>query len=107
MKIIDENKTTNNKTGFKLPDAYFDTFEIKLKAQLGTAKRKQQKLIRLVSSLVAVAAIALLVFVVYKPVEQESPLEVADIEAWIDEGNMDLSTYEIALLLEEEDLEIE
>jgi len=49
-----------------------------------------------------IAASFLFLITIYNPFKENKELDLAEIEAWIEEGNLDLSTYEIASIYNQE-----
>ncbi len=97
-------------SGFKAPDGYFDAVEDTIMSRI--AEENQTPVIPLYRRKIflyaaSIAACAALVFSVYTPETtiSENDLEFADIEAYIDNGELDIDPYEIAQLLNEEDIE--
>lgn len=95
------------KPGFALPDGYMDSFEDRLFEALPT-EVKETKVISLFSrkSLMYAASIAIIifssVFMFKSGVSEEEMLEgieLASLETYIDDGNLNLDTYEIAALI--------
>lgn len=107
-----ESETLPKETGFKVPDRYFDTLEDTLLQRLHT-EEKSQKVIHLNSRstwvyLTAIAAcFAIIVSILVRNesiVKQMNSLKIASIENYIDEGYLDLDSYEVLALLDDEDL---
>jgi hypothetical protein len=107
-----ESETLPKETGFKVPDGYFDNLEDTLLQRLHT-EEKSQKVIQLNSRstwvyLTAIAAcLAIIVSMLVKNesiVKQMNSLKIASIENYIDEGYLDLESYEVLALLDDEDL---
>jgi len=118
-------------TGLKLPDNYFENFENKLLLQLETENKevpdnyfeniedrvfakienenKQANFFKKYWVISAIAASLVLLISVYNPFKEKSNLDLAEIEAYIEDGNIELNSYELADLyeLEIEDLQIE
>jgi hypothetical protein len=86
----------------KIPEGYFDTIEDNVFERL--ALENKPKVISLKKYWIpATVAATLLVFVsIYNPFTNRQNLEIAEIEQWIEEGNLDLNSYEIAELYTDE-----
>ena len=106
-KIYEEALPKN--TGFKVPDGYFDTLEDQILSQV-----QQEKIVKVVPLykrksvvyITSIAACLALVFAIFTPKDtDEAALEVADIEAYFNEGNIDYNSTDIAQLLSDDDLE--
>jgi hypothetical protein len=107
-----ESETLPKETGFKAPDGYFDNLEDIVLQKLN-AVEKPQKVISLNSRrtwvyLTAIAAcLAIIVSMLIKNeniVKQIDSIKTASIENYIDEGYLDLESYEVLALLDDEDL---
>lgn len=99
-------------SGFRVPEGYFENLEDRVIQKL-YASENQPKVIRLNSKrtlayVIAIAAcLALIISVAVQNksiVQQLDSLKVASIENYIDEGYMDLESYEVMALLNDEDL---
>lgn len=95
--------------GFSVPDGYFDSVEEKVMAKLPSEEKG--KVIpfyrrRVFTYIAGAAACAVLVFsLLTNGSEDNMSLEIADIEAYLDEGGMDYNSYDVAQLLNDDDLE--
>jgi hypothetical protein len=107
-----ESESLPKDTGFKAPDGYFDKLEDIVLQKLN-ALDKPQKVISLNSRrtwvyLTTIAAcLAIIVSILTKNesiVKQMDSLKTASIENYIDEGYLDLESYEVLALLDDEDL---
>ena len=106
---VDDHLKRKNDAGFKVPNRYFESFDATVLKEL---QKEEPKVISLslwkkvafVSGIAACLAILLTVFNTNEDVTFES-LETASIENYIYEENM--NTYDIASLLNEDDLVIE
>ena len=107
-----ELETMPKETGFKVPDGYFDKLEDTVLQKLN-ALEKPQKVIPLNSKrtwgyITAIAAsLAIIIMLLIKNeslVKQMDSLKTAAIENYIDEGYLDLQSYEVLALLDDEDL---
>lgn len=95
--------------GFSVPDGYFDTLDEKVMANLppeGKGKVIPFYRRRAFSYMAGAAACAVLVFsLLTKGPGENMTLEIADIEAYLDAGGIDYNSYDVAQLLNEDDLE--
>ncbi|MBQ4821808.1 hypothetical protein [Aquimarina sp. MMG016] len=111
MNHIDADMSKNtSETGFKVPDDYFESLEDGLFQKISNEKPKG-KVISLFSKrnifyFSGIAAMIAIIFSVVVTKQSDSldfnTLAIADIQAYYDEGNIELSSIEIASLLEEE-----
>ena len=99
--------------GLIVPKEYFDSVEDKVfqslqKDDISFVKTKEQKKTatkRKIKSLwisVAIAASLALFVVLQNPFEKKESITIVDIEMWINEGELDLSSNELAAVLEED-----
>ncbi len=121
------------KTGFKIPDGYFDLLEDKVMSKLITndipkgyfdtiedlvfekIKNEEPKVISLKNRFVKIAAplaiaasILLLITLQFFNTTQKdlfANLETSEIEAWINNGDLDLSTFEITTVYSDANFE--
>ena len=107
-----ESETLPKETGFKVPDGYFENLEDTILQKL-TATDKPRKVIPLNSRktwiyLTAIAAcLAVIISMLIRDesiVKQLDLIKTATIENYIDEGYLDLESYEVLALLDDEDL---
>jgi len=95
-------------SGFKVPDGYFDTLEDRILQQV--QKDNTVKVVPLyrrksVVYITSIAACLALVFTIFTKDTIDPALEVADIEAYFNDGNIDYDSTDIAQLLTDADLE--
>ncbi|MEM7087561.1 MAG: hypothetical protein AAF489_15345 [Bacteroidota bacterium] len=96
-------------SGFKIPEGYFDVLEdqilqkIKKEETVKVVPLYQRKSVVYITSIAACLALILTIFI--SQGTGEPALEVADIEAYFDEGNIDYDSTDIAQLLSDADLE--
>ena len=107
-------------TGYILPDNYFDTIEDKLLSKLNEnledkqsvpenyfetfedivieriAKDKKFISIKKLWIPTAIAASLVLMFSIYNPFSSKNNIEVAEVNLWIEEGYLGMSSYDIA-----------
>lgn len=112
---IDKDQTISelpSQSGFKVPKGYFDSLEDIILSNLKTdaEKRQKGKLVSLFSkkvivytvSIAAMIAIILSISINKKSITPNiNSLDVADIQSYIIEGNIEFSTEDIASLLDE------
>tara|TARA_R110000772_G_scaffold55661_1_gene127048 strand:+ start:1559 stop:2059 length:501 start_codon:yes stop_codon:yes gene_type:complete len=107
-----ESETLPKETGFKAPDGYFDNLEDTLLQKLN-ATEKPQKVISLNSRrtwvyLTAIAAcLTIIISMLIKDesiVKQIDSIKTVTIENYIDEGYLELESYEVLALLDDDDL---
>lgn len=97
--------------GDSVPEGYFDQLEDKVFDRLNNESKVlpiQRRIIQKVLPYLAAASIAL--FILIKTTHNTSEnafegIELAEIEAWIDYGEIELDTYEIASVYSDEDFE--
>lgn len=90
--IIPSNKE-QNKT---LPADYFNTFEDKVFVRLAKEKKNKTFSIKKYWIPVAIAASFVLLFTVYNPFSISNNKEIEEITNWIEDGHLDLDSYQIA-----------
>lgn len=81
-----------------IPKGYFDALENRVFKRL--EKEDKRKVIALKRYWIptAIAASLLLIISIYNPFTENNNLEFAEIEEWIDAGNLELNSYEIAAI---------
>lgn len=96
-------------TGFEVPAGYFDAIEEKIlqkvnpKPEVKVIPFFQRNAFMYASGIAATLLLAIFLFINDRP--EEFSLELADIEAYIDENGMDYDSYDVAQVLTEDDLE--
>jgi hypothetical protein len=110
-QVGEESQAVPENEGFGMPDNYFESFNDKLKARM---EPKETKVVQMRSyrqywvAAASIAAIFLLVVVIPWGGTEESSFDAlasADIEAYLDEGELGLSSYELAEYIPENALE--
>ncbi|HIP49582.1 MAG TPA: hypothetical protein EYG92_11535 [Lutibacter sp.] len=86
----------NTRVENDLPVDYFENFEDKLFKRLASEKETKVFSLKKYWIPVAIAASLLLFISIYNPFKEDKSLDIAEIEAWIEEGNLDLNSYEMA-----------
>jgi len=100
-------------SGFKTPEGYFDQLDTKILKSVNDAT-VQTKVIPLFGKrtlyyAAAIAACAILVFSIINTnnsINTINSIEISTIESYIEDGNLDIDSYDIAFLLKDEDLNI-
>lgn len=88
-------------TGFMVPKGYMDAFDTRLWDKLNKADTsKDNGKLRLLYTIGSIAAVLILGFIIIKPgnsyaTDQEEVLTTFDINSYMDEGFMNLNTYDI------------
>lgn len=110
-KLSEEERSIPENEGFGVPDNYFDSLDERIKDRL---EPKETKVVQLHSyrrywvaaaSIAAIFLLAVLIPWKSNDVTSFDALASADIEAYLDEGNIELSSYELAEYIPEERLE--
>ncbi len=83
-------------TDLSVPDSYFESVEDKVFARLKKEKRNKKFNIKRYWIPVAIAASFLVVFAIYNPFSFKNNKEYAEVASWIEDGNLDLDSYQIA-----------
>lgn len=106
MKPFDVENTNKMKSGFKVPDSYFEQFEVKMMEKI--LEEKDTKVVRIfsqkqiwISSIAAVFLIAIAIPVYYS-VAKESVLDASTIENYL--AQQRISTTELTKHLTNEDI---
>lgn len=107
VKLAEE--TLPKESGFKVPDGYFGNLEesvlqqVEKQTTVKVVPLYKRKSVIYITSIAACLALVLTLFT--STGTEETILEVADIEAYFDEGNIDYNSTDIAQLLSDADLE--
>ncbi|AOW19297.1 hypothetical protein [Urechidicola croceus] len=105
-----------NKNSFPIPKDYFETIEDKVFQKIKKETKIEKFQNTLLRKIIPIGiAASLLIYIslqLFKTKEQDffANLEISEIENWIDNGNLEIDTYEIATIYEDidfEDLELE
>lgn len=106
-KIDFENVASND-----IPQGYFDTIEDRVFDKLKNEEPKvisiKGRFIKIAAPLAIAASILLLITLQIFNTKQEdvfSSLKTSDIETWIENGDLELSTYEIAAVYDDANFE--
>lgn len=98
-----------SKSGFEVPDGYFDSLEEKILSRVSmetvvkVIPLYKRKTFIYAASIAACLVLAFSIFT--QNTTEELTLEIADIEAYFDADGMDYDSYDVAQLLNEDDLE--
>lgn len=98
---IEISEAIPKSTGFIVPDGYLDEFDNRLWSKLNkTDSVKKTSKVRLLYAIGSIAAILILGFIIIKPgntyaTDQSEELTTFDVNSYIDDGFMNLSTYDI------------
>lgn len=100
-------KKINKDSGFRTPDHYFETLTEDIVNQTSNPKTKKQKVIPLFnqrkillySGIAAMIAIIISISISQKSKFDFDDIEIADIQAYFNEDNIELNDSEIAALL--------
>jgi len=110
-KLSEEERSIPGNDGFGVPENYFDSLNERIKDRLEPSKTKVVHLHNYRRYWIAAASIAavflLAVLIPWQGTEVSSvdALASADIEAYLDEGNLNWSSYELAEFIPEGSLE--
>ena len=88
---------------FDVPKDYFDTIEDKVFRKLNLKKKQKVFTLKTYWKPMLVAASLALLFLLHKPSENADidAIAISDIESWIEDGSVDISTFEIVMLLDD------
>ncbi|MCZ4318325.1 hypothetical protein O4H26_04920 [Aequorivita viscosa] len=108
-KISEENFPKS--TGFKVPDTYFENLDERVLAAV-TSSEKPKKVIQLFPKkyfgyAAAVAACLLIGFTIFTNNDSESSLDalqLAAIDTYIEEGNLNFDLYDLTSYIEDKDI---
>jgi len=96
-------------SGFKVPESYFENLEEQILQRVTTSEKTKviplykRKAFIYVTSIAACVAMVLLLYP--GTTSTQDAVQIADIETYFDEEGLDWDSNDIALLLNEEDLE--
>lgn len=98
-------------TGYTIPKGYFDQLDLVILKNVETSVNQSNVIPllsrRTIAYAITIAACAVLVFSLVNTnhtLDTVETLDVSSIESYIEEGYLDIDSYEIASLLKEEDL---
>jgi len=98
-KLKNEQNSSQDQT---IPAGYFDNLEDKVFARLAQEKKPKVFSLKKYWIPAAVAASLLLFVTIYNSFAKKQTLQLTEVEAWIEEGNLELNSYEIAKLYTDE-----
>ncbi len=110
-KVIHTIKSNNQENNFSIPENYFETLEDSVFEKIRREPKIRRLKNRFVKTFIPLAAASLLLFVTFQLFNNTSStdllanLEVSEIENWIDNGDLELDSYEIAAIYENVDFE--
>lgn len=108
LRVMEDNLPTSN--GFKVPDGYFDSIEENVLNSL--AEHKEPKVVSLFNRqnllyITGIAASLALIISLWSGSGDDvtlTDISANEVEAFIDNGGLDINTYDVLALLEAEDL---
>jgi len=104
--VLKNLKSSNNKDSFKVPIDYFDSVESNVHAKMETQHKKS--LFTLTRYWIPFSVAAMLILTIgiakfsSKTALQTAQVEVKDMEEWLENGSVDMNSYEIASIYETE-----
>lgn len=98
-------------SGFKTPDGYFNQLENRIVAE-EIASRKQSKVIRLfpreyygyAAAIAAIFILGISIFISNEKPNNPKNIQMASIEAYIEDGNLNMDLYDLTSYLETQEL---
>lgn len=87
---------------FKVPQNYFEDFDSTVLNQINEKKSNSIFTLNRFWIPVSIAAMLILNIGIFTFQKQDQSIEMADMENWLEDGTLDLNTYEIASVYEEE-----
>jgi hypothetical protein len=85
-------------SGLSVPEGYFDTLESKVLDKVAIHHKK----FGISKMLIAASFTLLLAFIGFKYFPKGNDIQYAEIENWIENGTIDINSYELASLYQEE-----
>lgn len=111
-KVINTIKSDQNETTFSIPKDYFDGIEDAVFEKINTSTKIIDFKSRFIKAFLPIAAAAsLLLFITLQvfnkteSVDLFAKMELTEFDNWIENGNMDVSSYEIAAVYQDIDFE--
>lgn len=98
---------SNSNIGFVVPENYFDTIESKVFSKLELKKNTSIFQLQKFWISAAIAAMVILTFGIYNYQKKTTEFNLAEMENWIDNGTVNLNSYEIASAYDAEFEQIE
>ena len=100
-------ETFPKKDGYKVPQNYFENIESSIIAKLETTEKANLFTLRKFWIPTAIAAMFVLTFGIDTFQDQNMEVNLADMEKWMENGVIDLNSYELAAVYEAELAEIQ
>lgn len=97
-----------DETGFTVPDNYFEDAELLILSEIEKEKIRtkthfrKRKFSYAISAVAAILIIVLLAVGIYKPVSEEDPVAISEIEKYFQEGYLPLNSYELGDVFSDE-----
>jgi hypothetical protein len=100
--LLNTKKSEWASNPFKVPQNYFEEIDSKVLNQIKDKKSNPIFTLNRFWIPVSIAAMLILNIGIFTFQKQEQSIEMADMENWLEDGTVDLNTYEIASVYEEE-----
>ena len=112
-RVFDQIKPKERENAYAIPKGYFDTVEDNVFKRLQTETKVIDFKTRLIRSFIPIAAAAsLILFVTLQLLNNTNDnadlfaqIEISEIENWIDNGDFEIDSYQIAAVYEDTDFE--
>ncbi|MCF6279125.1 MAG: hypothetical protein L3J14_02140 [Flavobacteriaceae bacterium] len=112
-RVFDNIKSEEKETAFSIPKGYFDTVEDNVFKKLHTETKVIDFKTRFTKTFLPIAAAAsLLLFVTLQLLNSNNDntdlfasMEISEIESWIEDGSLELDSYEITTVYQDVDFE--
>ncbi|MDT0556803.1 hypothetical protein [Patiriisocius hiemis] len=106
-----ESQTLPKETGFKVPEGYFDSFDVSIPSK--TIEVIETKVVPLYKkpSFIVAASIAACIAIIFSVINfgnttsSIDTIDFASLESYIETGNLDIETYELEAMLDQEIIE--
>lgn len=100
--LLNTKKSDWASNPFKVPQNYFEEFDSTVLNQINEKKSNSIFTLNRFWIPVSIAAMLILNIGIFTFQKQDQSIEMADMENWLEDGTLDLNTYEIASVYEEE-----
>lgn len=100
--LLNTKKSDWASNPFKVPQNYFEEFDSTVLNQINEKKSNSIFTLNRFWIPVSIAAMLILNISIFTFQKQDQSIEMADMENWLEDGTVDLNTYEIASVYEEE-----
>lgn len=100
--LLNTKKSDWASNPFKVPQNYFEDFDSTVLNQINEKKSNSIFTLNRFWIPVSIAAMLILNIGIFTFQKQDQSIEMADMENWLEDGTLDLNTYEIASVYEEE-----